>query len=168
VDGNGRVLYYPPQYLATEVIAKEWVQPVDGIHKLFKSSSDVKDGNGNTLVTAYTVKRPDRKWSIMLVNKDRDHEHAVKVRFDGVENGKERFFSGPVDRIVFGPAEYEWHADPGSNTESAGADERRHRRSHGHPAPDGPPSETTVASRGADTAYVLPRASIIVLRGQVE
>lgn len=168
VDGNGRVTYYPPQYLATEVIAKDWVQPVDGIHKLFKTSSEVNDGNGNTLVTAYTMKRPDGKWSIMLINKDRDHEHVVKVRFDGAENGKERFFSGPVDRIVFGPAQYQWHADPGSNAGDADPKEPRHRRSHGHPAPDGPPSETTLTSSGADTTYVLPKASIIVLRGQVQ
>jgi hypothetical protein len=38
-------------------------------HKLYNVSSDVKDAAGNTLVSAYAVERPDRRWSVMLVNK---------------------------------------------------------------------------------------------------
>ena len=63
------------------MITREWVQPVDAIHKLFRVSSDVKDKDGNILVTAYAVERPDGQWSVMLVNKDQDNDHAVKVTF---------------------------------------------------------------------------------------
>src|ERR1035438_3948657 len=63
MDNNGHVKNYPPQYLATQVISKEWVQPVDAVHKLFKVASDVKDKDGNTLVTAYGLERPDGQWS---------------------------------------------------------------------------------------------------------
>ena len=35
IDENDRVKNYPPQYLATQVIAKEWVQPVDAILRGF-------------------------------------------------------------------------------------------------------------------------------------
>ena len=59
IDENNHVRYYPPQYLATQVITKEWVQPVDAMHKLFRVASDVRDADGNTLVTAYAVERPD-------------------------------------------------------------------------------------------------------------
>ena len=94
------------------MITKEWVQPVDAIHKLFKVASDVKDKDGNILVTAYAVERPDGQWSVMLVNKDQDNDHAVKVTFADPAAGRDRFFSGTVDRVVFGPAEYQWHPDP--------------------------------------------------------
>jgi hypothetical protein len=50
IDENSRVTSYTPQYLATQVITKEWVQPVDAIHKLFKVASDVKDKDGKALV----------------------------------------------------------------------------------------------------------------------
>src|SRR5207247_2864403 len=53
VDENNGVRYYPPQYLGAQVITKEWVQPVDAIHKLYRVVSDVKDKDGNILVTAY-------------------------------------------------------------------------------------------------------------------
>lgn len=156
MDDNGHVKNYPPQYLATQVISKEWVQPVDAIHKLFKAVSDVKDKDGNVLVTAYALERPDGQWSLMLVNKDHDNDHAVKVAFN-----PGRFFQGTVDRVVFGPAEYQWHADPGA------PEGGRRRAQSGHADPDGPPSKSTVTSAGAGTMYQLPKSSIIVLRGKL-
>ena len=59
LDEQYNLIGYPPQYLATQVITKEWVQPVDYPHKLFKVSSDVTDAAGTLLVTAYAVVRPD-------------------------------------------------------------------------------------------------------------
>ena len=160
MDDSGHVKNYPPQYLATQVISKEWVQPVDAVHKLFKVASDVKDKDGNTLVTAYGLERPDGQWSVMLVNKDHDNDHSVKVTFAD-SGGKRRFFAGPVARVVFGAAEYQWHPDPGA------PEGGRRRAQSGHADPDGPPSKSTVTAGAADTLYQLPKASIVVLRGNV-
>ena len=160
MDSNGQVKNYPPQYLAMQVISKEWVQPVDAVHKLFKVASDVKDKDGNTLVTAYGLERPDGQWSVMLVNKDHDNDHSVKVTFAD-SGGKRRFFAGPVARVVFGAAEYQWHPDPGA------PEGGRRRAQSGHADPDGPPSKSTVTAGNADTLYQLPKASIVVLRGKL-
>lgn len=150
LERDYHVKTYPPQYLAAQVITKEWVQPIDAPHRLFRVSSDVTDATGNLLVTAYAVARPDGQWSVMLVNRDHDNDHAVKVVFAGPETRRERHFSGPVDRIVFGAAEYQWHPE----------------QEGGHADPDGPPSRSVVTG-GADTLYPLPKASIIVLRGRI-
>jgi hypothetical protein len=168
IDENNHVRNYPPQYLATQVITKEWVQPVDAIHKLFKVTSDVNNTDGNTLVTAYAVERPDQRWSVMLVNKDQDHEHSVKVTFADPVTGHDRFFSGTVDRVVFGSAEYEWHPDPvPAGTPAPAGKGGRGRGASGHADPDGPPSRSTVTASGQDTLFQLPKASIIVLRGKL-
>ena len=53
LDRDYHVKGYPPQYLAAQVITKEWAQPVDAPHRLFKAASDVTDATGNLLVTAY-------------------------------------------------------------------------------------------------------------------
>ena len=161
MDDKGHVKNYPPQYLAAQVISKEWVQPVDAVHKLFKVSSDVKDKDGNTLVTAYALERPDGQWSVMLVNKDHDSDHSVKVTFADPAAKHDRSFTGPVARVVFGPAEYQWHPDPGA------PEGGRRRAQSGHADPDGPPSKSTVTARGAGTLYQLPKASIVVLRGRL-
>jgi hypothetical protein len=86
----------------------------------------------------------------MLINKDHDNDHDVKVVFADPETRRDRFFTGPVDRITFGDAEYKWHAEGRT----------------GHADPDGPPSKSTVAG-GAEALYKLPKASIVVLRGRL-
>jgi hypothetical protein len=167
IDQDNHVKSYSPQYLATQVITKEWVQPVDAIHKLYKVSSDVKDQAGNTLVTAYAVEWPDGQWSVMLANKDKDNDHSIKLTFSDPAATQNRFFSGAVDRVVFGPAEYQWHADPVPAGEAPARGGRRSWGS-GHADPDGPPSKSTVTAAGSGTLYRLPKASIVVLRGTLD
>ena len=149
IDADYKVLGYPPQYLAAQLITKEWVQPIDAPHKQFKAASDVNDAAGNVMVTAYAVERPDGQWSVMLVNRDQHNDHAVKVAFAGA--GKhDRHFSGQIDRITFGSNEYQWHREGTS----------------GHADPDGPPSKSKVDG-SAEALYQLPKASITVLRGRI-
>jgi hypothetical protein len=138
------------------------VQPVDAIHKLFKVTSDVKDKDGNILVTAYAVERPDGLWSVMLINKDQDNDHSVKVAFADAATGS-RFFSGTVESVVFGAAEYQFHPDPVQPTGGRGG----RGAISGHADPDGPPSKSTVTAASPETQYQLPKSSIIVLRGKV-
>ena len=86
----------------------------------------------------------------MVVNRDRDHDHAVKLKFADAEAGKSSFFSGPVDQITFGESQYQWH--PGG--------------SMGHADPDGPPLKSTL-NGDPDTLYQLPKASLTILRGNI-
>jgi hypothetical protein len=150
LDKNGRVTNYPPQYLAAQLITKEWVQAIDAPHRLFKAASDLTDEAANVLVTAYAVERPDGQWSLMLINKDRDNDHAVKVVFADEGTKPARHFNGPVERITLGPAEYQW------NGGAIG----------GHADPDGPATRTTVRG-GSNAVYTLPKASMVVLRGKI-
>jgi hypothetical protein len=175
LDNQNRATY-SPQYLATQVIAQEWVEPVDKIHRLYKAASNVLDKNGHELITAYPVVRPDGQWSVLLINNDESNGHSVRVEFSDPAMGQKRAFTGNVDRVVFGPAEYQWHPDPpatadaaqptgGGNDDSPAIPARGHRS--GHAAPDGPVSKSTVTAVDADTLYDLPRASIVVLRGHL-
>jgi len=148
IDNDYKVVGYPPQYIAAQLITKDWVQPIDAPHKQFKAASDMNDAAGHVLVTAYAVERPDGQWSVMLVNRDQSNDHAVKIAFDA---GKaKRHFTGQVDRITFGPDEYQWHQEG----------------VRGHADPDGPPSRSTVPG-GPDALYHVPKASITILRGKL-
>jgi len=150
LDKDYRVVNYPPQYLAAQVITKEWVQPVDAPHRMFRAASDVTDESGAVMVTAYALERPDRQWSVMLVNRDHDNDHTVSVTFSDEDAKRARHFAGTVDRITFGSAEYQWPS--GDNVI--------------HADPDGPPAKSTVPG-GKDAVYRLPKASIVVLRGRI-
>jgi ribulose bisphosphate carboxylase small subunit len=140
---------YTSPYFAAHMINLEWVQHRAGVHFMYKSSADIKDSEGNALVTTYVVHRPDGNWSLMLVNRDETNSHAVRVVFDDSKN-KNASFSGPVTFVTFGSEQYVWIND-GLNSRAD---------------PDSPPAATTVAANSG-TTFTLPKASITVLRGKV-
>jgi hypothetical protein len=138
------------QYFASQLINLEWMQPGDGAHKLFNAVSDIGDGAGHTLVTAYAALRPDGQWSLLIVNKDQDNSHRVNIGFEDVAQGSRSRFRGPVSVTTFGKAQYQWHADVKGGT----AD------------PDGPLEKTSVNATSS-TTFNLPAASVTVLRGAI-
>lgn len=148
VDEHYQIKQKTAQYYAAQMLTQEWAQPVDSGHKLFTASSDVKDPEGNLLVTAYPLQRPDGQWSLMLINKDHDHPHSVRVQFNG--EGKTASFAGTVDLITFGKKQYQWHAN----------------RKKGYADPNNPPSKSKVKAT-ENTTYELPAASLTILRGRL-
>jgi len=149
-DSNDRMKGYLSQYFATQLITREWVQPVDSPHRVFRVASDVRDSDNNTMVTAYAVLRPDGQWSLLVVNKDHDNPHRVRIAFHDDDTKSGRSFAGPVALVTFGSAQYQWHPD-GVNS---WAD------------PDGPPVKSSItASR--ETLFELPKASVTVIRGKI-
>jgi hypothetical protein len=147
-DRDYNITGYTALYFAARVINLEWVQHRSGMHQMFPSATDIKDEQGNVLVTSYAVHRPDGNWSLMLVNRDQNNAHAVRVVFD-MERNRQSSFSGAVTMTTFGSDQYVWK-DEGAAS---------------HADPDGPPASMTVLG-SPQTTLVLPKASITVLRGK--
>jgi len=138
------------QYFASQLINLEWVQPGSGTHQVFPASSDVADSSGHELVTAYTVRRPDGQWALMVVNKDQENSHAVRLTFHDSAANRDSTFAGAVDRITFGSEQYKWNAVVNAGSAN----------------PDGPPARSQLTA-DASTTYTLPKASVTVLRGHL-
>jgi len=149
-DENYDIKGYTSPYFAAHMINLEWVQHRSGLHHMFPSSTDIKDADGNVLLTSYVVHRPDGNWSLMLVNRDENNPHTVRVQFEDSRSKQNASFSGPVDFVTFGSEQYVWIND-GLNS---------------HPDPDHPPVGTTIAA-SSQTVFTLPKESITVLRGKV-
>jgi hypothetical protein len=141
------------QFFASQLINLDWVEPGSGVHQVFPASSDILDGAGNVLVTAYALKRPDATWSLMLINKDQHNAHAVRISFDSgpAASATPQSFRGEVTSTTFGSAQYQWHPTP----------------TGGSANPDGPALRSTIAA-SPQTSYTLPAASITVLSGRVQ
>jgi hypothetical protein len=82
------------------------------------------------------------------VNRDQSNAHTVRVEFDAAR--RKLSFNGTVSVTTFGREQYVWR-DEGPAS---------------HADPDGPPLATTVTGSPQGT-FVLPKASITVLRGKV-
>jgi F5/8 type C domain len=150
VDPNYQIRSRTSQFFAAQILTQEWSQPVDAEHRLFTAVSDIKDADGHTLVTAYPVLRPDGQWSLLLINKDYDNPHTVRINFHDGDTNTDSIFSGQVAAITFGKAQYQWH--PG--------------RKEGYADPDGPAATSTI-NGGPDAQYTVPPASMTVLRGKI-
>ena len=148
-DANYQILQPTSQYFSSQMINLEWVQPGNGQHRMFPVTSDIRDAAGHILVTAYALHRPDGQWSLMLVNKDQENAHPVRIEFQDTSNRVSRF-AGPVNMVTFGSEQYQWH----SNVKGGMAD------------PDGPAARSVITADLA-TTFTLPKASVTVLKGQV-
>jgi F5/8 type C domain len=149
-DEELNIKQHTSQYFASRMINLDWVKHGAGIHRLYPAASDLKDDEGNSLVTAYALARPDAEWSVLVVNKDSANVHSVRIQFSAGAQSGSRQFMGKVSVTTFGAKQYVWHP--------AGADS--------HADPDGPPAVFSLDAK-PDTRFVLPRASITVLRGTI-
>ena len=149
-DEKLQISQYTSQFFASQLINLEWVKHGAGVHELFPVAADILDDAGHELVTAYAVKRPDGEWSVMLVNKDPSSEHAVRVVVANSAGAPELHFSGDVDLVTFGAEQYVWHSEGAKS----------------HADPDGPLRRIRVAADG-NTRFILPRASVTVLRERI-
>lgn len=167
IDAGYQIQQPLAQFFVAQLINLEWVQPGGGEHHVFAAKSDVEDGVGHELVTAYTVRRPDGKWAVMAVNRDQQNAHRVRIAFDGSDD-KESSFAGPVEISIFGSAQYQWH--PSQTRFMAHAENSGERTivatSKGWAEPDGPTVHATL-SAGKNTMYDLPAASVVVIRGRI-
>jgi hypothetical protein len=148
-DSDYNITGYTAFYWAAHMVNLEWISHRSGIHRMFPSSVDLRDGAGNTVVTTYAVHRPDGNWSLMLVNRDPSHAHPVRVVFES--SGHAGSFIGPVHFVTFGAEQYVW------NDKDSGS----------YANPDGPPIGRALPG-GPQAIYTLPKSSITVLRGLVE
>jgi len=107
-------------------------------------------------------------WSLMIVNRDQQNAHKVRIAFQNQATHEASSFTGPVDMAIFGSKQYQWHA---AKTRFAGHAENPGEwpviaYSPGTADPDGPiaHSKQTVSR---ESSYDLPAASVIVIKGKI-
>src|SRR5258708_20376397 len=72
-------------YYAAQLMTKEWMQPTKETHEIFTGTiTEAKNGaHGVTrpTVTAYAVRRPDKQWALLAINKDPKRAAQFNVEF---------------------------------------------------------------------------------------
>ncbi|MCX5761080.1 MAG: discoidin domain-containing protein, partial [Gemmatimonadetes bacterium] len=143
-DDQRRIRHRVATYYGTRMLTQEWASPRGGAHAMFAAESDARDAEGNELLSAYVVRRPDGTWATLLVNKDPSRSYRVTLDFAGDRAGRA---DGRRTVVSYSATEYEWRADGPK----------------GHPLRSEPPRTTTLA-RGA--ALVVPAYSMTVVRNR--
>jgi len=145
-DENGQAKWPSPTFYAAWLLTNAWSQPGHGEHQVWPAAASVRDDKGRSPVSAYAVRRPDGRWSLMLVNRDPKAAHTASIAFQG--QGAARRFSGPVEIWRYDRSRYAWKD----------ADEQS------RPSLDLPP--LTLRQDGT-TPVELPPWSLTVVRGAI-
>lgn len=143
-DSTGQAHWPMPIYFAARLLTHAWAEPVNLPHRLYAASSDVLDRRGRRVVTAYAVRRPDKKWSILLVNKDPQHAYSVKIAF-GHGTPLVAAFRGRSEVFQYSREQFVWKAS----------------ETHGHPVRTERPRRYSVKN----SQVTLPPFSLTVVRG---
>jgi F5/8 type C domain len=140
-------------YYTAQLLMKEWMQPVSEQHEIFRAATKQakNDTRGVTrpAVTAYAVRRPDKQWALLAINKNPKRAAQLNVQFTLPGAKQPLSFIGRVDVIQFSRQQYAWR-DDGPN---------------GHPIRSLSPAQF---AREASATYELPPYSLTVLRGKIQ
>ena len=171
VDASYKIQQPLAQFFVAQLINLEWAQPGGGEHQVYSAKSDIDDGAGRELVTAYALKRPDGEWSLLVVNRDQENAQRVRIAFRGAVPGKPDWpagFAGPVEFATFGSAQYKWNPPRTrfmAHAEIAAAPTVV-AYTNGTADPDGPILRSK-SMAAKDMLYDLPAASVVVIRGSI-
>jgi hypothetical protein len=135
-------------YYAAQLITKEWMQPIRETHEIFAVSVKQEKSTASPVVTAYAVRRPDKQWALLAINKHPKRASRLDVQFKIPGAQEPARFVGQVEVVQFSRQQYSWR-DDGPN---------------GHPIRSLPPPHFT---REASSLYELPPYSVTVLRGRL-
>src|SRR5437660_8245645 len=150
-DATGHITKPTATYWGARLLTQEWVKPGNEVHEIYQAVSDVRDRNGQPLVTAYAVHRPDGLWSVLLINKDPERAYLTTQIFQNNASGSIESFAGQLDLYQYSRKQYVLGGPP-NKPYPIKADEPEHR---------------TITSL-AVTPISLPPYSLTVLRGKLK
>ena len=117
-------------YWAARLINEQWVQPGKLPHQIYAADADVP------VISAYAIRRPDRKWSVLVINKDPHQAYALS--FTPLPRGD-------IETYRYSRDQYVWKAN--------GA--------HGRPSTNAPPRYDSVP---AGDSITVPPFSVSIVR----
>ena len=139
-------------YFGARLVTQEWLKSGNEIHEIYPASSDVRDKDGNQLITAYAAHRPDGVWSVLLINKDPSRMFQTNLIFRNEPSNASGRFEGSVDVYQYSSKQYVLGGT----------------LSNPHPIKADDPEHETVGAAGArPQAISLPPYSLTVIRGAI-
>ena len=132
-------------YYAARMITNDWMQPGSGSHEIYRVNIEPRTSD----VTTYAVRRPDRQWSLLAINKNPHRSVRLNVDFKFSKTQPAIGFRDKIDIVQFSRAQYEW-LDDGVK---------------GHPKRSLPPARFQC---DASEPCELPPYSLTVVRGRIE
>ena len=101
---DGHISHRFATYFGARLLTQEWLKPGDEVHEIYPATTSVHNSEGEELVTAYAVHRPDGLWSLLLINKDPKRAYDTSVVFQAKDSAGE--FKGSIDVYQYSGRQY--------------------------------------------------------------
>ncbi len=141
-DSTGTAQYRMPRYYAARLLTHGWADSLGGVHVMYPAHV-VSRSKTDTLLSAYVLRRPDRRWSILLVNRD---PHRARSAAIPLVTATASMPAHPIDVWQYSAAQYQFHE----------------AKQDGRPVRDLPPEHRVIRNAGP---LLLPPWSITVVVG---
>ena len=105
MDDDGNIKHRFATYFGARLLTQEWLQPGDGFHEIYPATSNIHNSEGEELITAYAVHRPDGLWSVLLINKDPRRAYETRLVFRNAVDAT-RGFHGRLDTFQYSSKQY--------------------------------------------------------------
>jgi hypothetical protein len=151
MDDDGDITHRFASYFGARLVTQEWLKPGDEVHEIYPATSNVRNKDGEELITAYAVHRPDGFWSLLLINKDPKRSFQTNVIFrNPLSRSSIGGFNGRLDTFQYSSKQYVLGGTP----------------TDPHPVKADQPENRVVQTR-EPTRITLPPYSLTVVRGQL-
>ncbi len=97
-------------------------------------------------LAAYAVRRPDDRWSLLVLNKDPVRTQAISAAFESGGTARQEWL-GPHEIVQYSPSQYRWKAN----------------KDDGHPQFSNPPVQSRT-DNAKPLSITLPPMSITIIR----
>ncbi|MEK6437993.1 discoidin domain-containing protein [Pseudonocardia sp. T1-2H] len=137
---------------ASQLVTGQWIQAGDGRHDVHAATTDLRSADGHPMVTAYGLRRPDGRLSVLLFNKDPARTVTVALRTGSAAANAP--LAGELELFSYSGEQWDWYPEGGETN-------------GGFPEKNDPPARTVVDARD-DGRVTLPPYSISVVRTEPE
>ncbi len=107
---NGKIKYKTAAFYAMQMLTHFWAQPSDSLLEVYPSECDIFNRKKQSLISAYPLRTPDGKWSLMLINKDPRRTWNVDIEAENMVS-KEKIAWHPLHLTQYSRIQYHWKDD---------------------------------------------------------
>jgi hypothetical protein len=144
LDDDGKIQFTTAAYQAMKMLTHHWATPAEAKLEVYPAALAAADEKEQALVSAYAIRRPDNRWSVMMINKDPEKEKTVKLAIVNAAEKTTSFLRFPAQLVQYSGKQYQWKSNA----------------SKGHPTLNLPPVIKTLHQ---ESPLTLPPFSLTVI-----
>jgi len=104
---EGSIKYKTAAYYGTKMITENWATPADSVLEIYPYKTNVFNRKKDPLISVYPLRKPDGKWSVMLINKDPARMWSVDIRIENTNSNQLTNYSFH-HLIQYSKQQYHW------------------------------------------------------------